>query len=157
MIERHRAHMCSVKSFAGLWWTSNKYKLCPTKITLRHWAGSLWMPHRVWQLMGSRNQCFSWAECWTFNLRIRSNLERQKLRNYFVVILFTVIFSKRRKISTFWIEPSWWVRMDLLIWIRHHVKCHHGCHYFNCDGAGPATSAQPHSSKNSASDVQPKS
>ena len=26
--------MCSAKSFAGLWRTSNKYKLCPTKITL---------------------------------------------------------------------------------------------------------------------------
>jgi len=34
MPEWRRAHMCSAKSFAGLLRTSNKYKLCPTKIAL---------------------------------------------------------------------------------------------------------------------------
>jgi hypothetical protein len=33
VLGRRRAHMCPTRSFAGLWRTSNKYKLCPTKIT----------------------------------------------------------------------------------------------------------------------------
>ena len=146
---------------------------------------------------------------------VRPRFERQKLRNYFYVILFTVIFSKRRKISTFWIEPSWqdlkeqflhildiedttmgginflpslhhvlelfWnylgqrirFAQQKLLWHTHWDVLietafttttfwdHQTNNFFqygvNWIGAGPATSAQPHSNKNSASDVQPKS
>ena len=53
---------------------------------------------------------------------MRLKIKRQKLRNYFFVILFTVIFSKRRKISTFWIEPSWTQNINLFIMISKKVS-----------------------------------
>jgi hypothetical protein len=68
VLGRRRAHMCPTRSFAGLWRTSNKYKLCPTKITQSHALSSAYggrvlvIPYGPWRyLKTQKTRFFFWG------------------------------------------------------------------------------------------------
>ena len=92
------------------------------------------------------HMCFSQIHCW-----IRGEPQ------------ISISFAQQKLTEVLLSAPQKERAQQVGLWERQNLKT---CFFLGCEqsallgvsstGAGPATSAQPHSSKNSASDVQPK-
>ena len=65
------------------------------------------MEGRLYQILAIKTQSLMWHMIMYFRY-LRRTLAKLTIKTHWItyVTQFTVIFSKRRKISTFWIEPS---------------------------------------------------